>query len=233
MKAHTAKPPAEDADRATADKGTTAKGTDTPATKVGATNDSGGKAKGQKTTDDYFPKPDDPAATAAPPTKKPDTAARDPNRGTTTPPPPPPRRRRRVGPQWWLRNVRHSDIDASKRGYQVYVMKDAYGTVLYVGKSGGAGGVAPQSWEDRVRAHIDDPTKKEWIGEVDHISVTSDLSEMEAFALEQSLISQTKATNKNISPGEFTTRFPQGDLSANAQAASRCPTFGFDTDIVP
>jgi hypothetical protein len=143
------------------------------------------------------------------------------------------RRGRRGGPQWWLRNVRDSDLAASKRGYQVYVLKDAYGEVLYVGKSGGAGGQHPQNWENRVREHIKDSTKKEWIGEVDKISVTHELSEMEAFALEQHLIRQTTATNKNISPGEFTTRFPEADLSKNAESASRRPTSDFDTDIVP
>jgi hypothetical protein len=112
-------------------------------------------------------------------------------------------------------------------------MKDLKGEVLYVGKSGGAGGENPQNWEARIREHIRNPAKKEWIGAVDQISVTSGLNEMEAFALEEQLIAEHKATSHNIDPGEFTKRFPQGNLSANAQSAARKPTFNFKTDIVP
>lgn len=222
-------------------RGTTSTGTGD--TGIAATK--GEQAKGraaQGDTPDHWPAPgDQPTTTIAVPTK-PDTAARDPNRGTNPPPPPPPpppgggppgRRRRRGGPQWWLRNVRKSDVAASKRGYQVYVLKDAYGKVLYVGKSGGAGGLDPMNWENRVRAHVNDPSKKEWIGEVDRISVTCELNEMEAFALEEHLIHATSATNKNISPGEFTTRFPEADLAKNSETASRRATFNFETDIVP
>jgi hypothetical protein len=76
-------------------------------------------------------------------------------------------------PQWWLRNVRRGDVARSQRGYQVYVVKDRNGKVLYVGKSGGAGGKEPGTWIDRVRAHIKDSSKRDWIGEVDQITVTS------------------------------------------------------------
>jgi hypothetical protein len=138
-------------------------------------------------------------------------------------------------PQWWIKKspTVQADLKASKQGYQVYMLKDSKGNVLYVGKSGGAGGLKPDSWEDRIRAHIKDVTKKDWIGEVDQISVTSQLTEMEAFAAEEDLISKHKVTSYNREPGEFTTRFPEGNLSANAQNAATKPTFNFQTDIVP
>ncbi|MFI7598296.1 SpvB/TcaC N-terminal domain-containing protein [Actinoplanes sp. NPDC049681] len=135
-------------------------------------------------------------------------------------------------PQWWLRNVRRGDLARSQRGYQVYVLKDRNGKVLYVGKSGGAGGKDPGTWVDRVRAHIRDTTKRDWIGEVDQITVTSDLTEMESFAMEENLISLNKSTAHNISPGEFTTRFPGSSLADNASSAAGKPTVTFETDIV-
>ena len=134
--------------------------------------------------------------------------------------------------QWWLRNVRPSDVARSQRGYQVYVLKDRNGKVLYVGKSGGSSGQNPDTWVDRVRARIKDSTKRDWIGEVDRITVTSDLTEMEAFAHEENLINLNKTTTHNISPGEFTTRFPGASLSDNARSAGGKPTFNFETDIV-
>ena len=136
-------------------------------------------------------------------------------------------------PQWWLKQVKESELKGSRKGYQVYVIKDSKGKVLYVGKSGGAGGVSPQTWEERIRAHIKDPTKKEWIGEADTISVTSELTEMEAFAAEESLINEFKAVSHNVDPGEFAKRFPQGNLAANTQSAATKPTVNFKTDIVP
>ncbi|MEW5926790.1 MAG: SpvB/TcaC N-terminal domain-containing protein [Gemmatimonadota bacterium] len=137
------------------------------------------------------------------------------------------------GPKWVLRNVKQSDVKASQRGYQVYVLRDRKGNVLYVGKSGGAGGKTPQSWVERVRAHIKDSTKKEWIGETNRISVTAELTEQEAFALEQELIAQHRATAHNVSAGEFSIRFPQSSLADNVQSAGRMPTYHFQTDIVP
>jgi RHS repeat-associated protein len=135
-------------------------------------------------------------------------------------------------PQWWLRNVRASQVTASTKGYQVYVLKDSKGVVLYVGKSGGAAGLKPANWLTRVRAHIKDVTKRDWIGEVDQITVTSELTEMEAFALEEELISQTAITNKNISQGEFSVRFQGADRVDNVRSAMTKPTNTFLTDIV-
>jgi RHS repeat-associated protein len=138
--------------------------------------------------------------------------------------------------QWWIHNTGKTagQLKASTKGYQVYVMKDPEGNVLYVGKGGGAEGVNPDTWMDRIRAHIKDPTKKEWIGMVDTITVTSDLTEMEAFAYEEDMIAQTRSTNKNLSPGEFTSRFGNkgGDLAANSASAAKKTTADFTSDIV-
>jgi RHS repeat-associated protein len=139
--------------------------------------------------------------------------------------------------QWWLRNVRSSDLARSQRGYQVYVLKDRNGKVLYVGKSGGAGGVQPATWIDRVRAHIKDATKREWIGEVDRIDVYAGLTEQEVFAYEAHLTSANRASVwniKNISYAEeFYERFPQGNFGANIRSAEQnAVRFSFETDIV-
>jgi hypothetical protein len=83
-----------------------------------------------------------------------------------------------------------------------------------------------------VRAHIKDTSKAEWIGEVDKITVTAELSEMEAFALEEDLIHQTATTNKNISQGEFSVRFRGADRAENVRSAVKMPTFEFEVDIV-
>jgi hypothetical protein len=138
--------------------------------------------------------------------------------------------------QWWLRNVRESHVSRSQRGHQVYVLKDRNGTVLYVGKSGGAGGKNPKTWLDRVRAHIKDSTKRDWIGEVDRIDVFAELTEQEPYALEYQLTNANAATAKNIknivTPDEYGALFPEGNLSANARSAAQKPMFSFETDIV-
>jgi RHS repeat-associated protein len=138
-------------------------------------------------------------------------------------------------PQWWLKNspTLQARLNASHKGYQVYVLRGSEGEVLYVGKSGGAEGLKPSTWEDRVRAHIKDVTKKDWIGAVDTIAVASELTEMEAFAAEQDLIRRHELTSFNRDPGEFTKRFPEADLAANVKSAGTKPTFEFQTDIVP
>ena len=148
------------------------------------------------------------------------------------------RKRARSRKQLWFRyppgglRIIQSLLRLSKRGYQVYILKAADDTVLYVGKSGGAGGLAPQSWLKRISEHIKDTTKGDWIGSVDKITVTSGLNEAEAFALEEVLIEQTKHTNKNLIPGEFSKRFPQSSLSANYQSALQKTPHNFNVDIV-
>jgi hypothetical protein len=103
----------------------------------------------------------------------------------------------------------------SQRGYQVYEYRNAKGELLYVGKSGGAAGKAPMNWSDRLKnEHI----KTEWIGEARTVNVISELGEQEAFALEEVMIPKARYNKK---PGEYSSRFPQGNVSANARAASK------------
>jgi hypothetical protein len=109
-------------------------------------------------------------------------------------------------------------IANSRKGYQVYEYRDKAGTLLYVGKSGGAGGAEPGDWMDRLKTtHI----QTEWSGEAWTVTVTSELHEQEAFALEEDRIDQKPKPKYNKKPGEYSSRFPQGDRAANAQAASR------------
>jgi hypothetical protein len=139
--------------------------------------------------------------------------------------------RRRSGAQFLLRNVDPAEVEASKQGYQVYEYWTADGRCLYVGKAGGAGGSAPDTWIDRGWAHI---AEKPAIAEADTIKVTSGLTEQEAFALEETRIGDVRSTagNLNLSPGEYSTRFPGGGLSDNAASAVRNgKTFTFETDI--
>jgi hypothetical protein len=106
-------------------------------------------------------------------------------------------------------------IARSQRGYQVYEYRNKADELLYVGKSGGAGGETPISWPDRLKEeHI----LTEWVGEVRSVSVTSELSEQDAFALEEALIPEAKY-NKKL--GEHSSRFPQGGTSAGAAVAGK------------
>ncbi|HLG58313.1 MAG TPA: SpvB/TcaC N-terminal domain-containing protein [Vicinamibacterales bacterium] len=138
--------------------------------------------------------------------------------------------------QWWFRNVRPGDIARSRRGYQTYVLKDRNGKVLYVGKGGGEGGKTPDNWMDRVRAHIKDSTKREWIGEVDRVDVYSDLTRQEAYALEFELTHANRSTVYNVknrfTPDEYGPLFPASELSTSARSAALKPRFTFDVDIV-
>lgn len=69
-------------------------------------------------------------------------------------------------------------------GTCVYVLKDAQGTVLYVGK----GDVL-----DRLRKHVKDINKTQWVGEIDMVEVHgTSLTNSQALALETDLIGQLK-----------------------------------------
>jgi hypothetical protein len=106
-------------------------------------------------------------------------------------------------------------IADSQRGFQVYEYRNKAGELLYVGKSGGAAGRKPLSWLDRLRGeHV----QKEWIGEARTVTVTSNLAEQEAFALEEALIPEAKY---NVRLGEHSARFPQGGTSASAVSAMK------------
>jgi hypothetical protein len=126
-----------------------------------------------------------------------------------------------------IRNTDSAAFAESQRGYQVYEYRNAKGELLYVGKSGGAGGKNPMNWPDRLKnEHI----KTEWIGEASTVNVTSGLGEQEAFALEEVMIPKAKYNKK---PGEYSSRFPQGNVSANAAAASKHGVQGrFSLDVM-
>ncbi len=67
-------------------------------------------------------------------------------------------------------------------GTSVYVLKDAEGTVLYVGKGEAL---------ERLREHIKDPKKTQWFGEIAEVEVpATGLTNTQALALEQDLIGQ-------------------------------------------
>jgi RHS repeat-associated protein len=87
------------------------------------------------------------------------------------------------------------------KGVSVYVLKDRRGNVLYIGKG--------DAW-DRLRAHVSDPEKTWWFGEIAQIEVkATSLTNSEALALEQDLISQLNPLhNKDLTPYE--SEFGQG-----------------------
>lgn len=140
--------------------------------------------------------------------------------------------RRRIGrSQFWI-EATTADLRASQRQYQVYILRDRRGRVLYIGKAGGADGMRPNNWIHRLRAHVADTTKGDWIESIDTVTVRSDLTEMEAFAEEENLIAQTKIDNTNILPGDFSTRFPGSGFAENVRSASSQPVHTFNIDIV-
>ena len=141
--------------------------------------------------------------------------------------------RRKSGAQFLLRNVDPSEVKASQQGYQVYEYYTGEGECLYVGKSGGAGGMRPSTWVDRGWDHIE---KHPEIAEADHIRVTAELTEQEAYALEEHRIAELKPSiNVKVKPGEgdYTRLFGAAGLEANAQSASQQPTYTFETDMPP
>lgn len=77
--------------------------------------------------------------------------------------------------------VRGAPGDASSvGGTSVYVLKDASGTVLYVGEG--------SVWE-RLAAHIRDFKKTDWIGEIAQIEIrATNLTKKQSLALEEDLI---------------------------------------------
>jgi uncharacterized protein DUF4157 len=140
--------------------------------------------------------------------------------------------RRTSGAQWFLRDADRAEVAASQRGYQVYEYYDREGRCLYAGKSGGRDGKDPISWVERGWQHIQKERRE--IAEADRIVVHAELTEQEAFALEQDRISELKPP-LNIKEGEFIDHSKQGaaDYAANVESASRRPTYTFHTDIVP
>lgn len=106
------------------------------------------------------------------------------------------------------------------KGTGVYVLKDAQGKVLYVGE----GNVF-----DRLRAHISDPKKTPWFGEISKLEVqATKLSKKEALALEEDLIDQLKPLhNEQLKP--FEDAFP-GQLRGTDLPKAQ-PTMRFDVNL--
>ncbi len=84
------------------------------------------------------------------------------------------------------------------KGTSVYVLKDADGGVLYIGKG---------DTIDRLRKHITDPNKTQWFGEISKVEVKgTGLTNTQALALEESLIGQLKPQH-NVDRTPFKTVF--------------------------
>jgi hypothetical protein len=105
-------------------------------------------------------------------------------------------------------------------GTSVYVLKDADGTVLYVGKGDAIA---------RLREHIKDPKKTQWFGEIDRLEVwATGLNNTQALALEESLIAQLEPLH-NVDQKPFQKEF--GDALAvgpNLPRAQRIMTFSLE-----
>ena len=132
-----------------------------------------------------------------------------------------------LGRRYRLRPGGPSFIKMTTQGFQEYEYYNDKNELLYVGKSGGNKGLKPNSWVDRLdQSHI----TTEWIGEAVRVKVTYDLTEQEALALEEVMAPLAKY-NKN--PGDHSSRFPQGNTSANAQSASKKPKENIVLEFLP
>jgi hypothetical protein len=108
------------------------------------------------------------------------------------------------------------------RGTSVYVLKDKLGTVLYVGEG--------NAWQ-RLGAHIADPKKTPWFGEIGEIEIrASDLTKSQSLALEEDLIQE-------LGPLHNADRFPYqkaigaGTSYAADLAGTTQRTLRFDVDL--
>ena len=183
-----------------------------------------------------LPGPDD--TPALPPGKK--SSRKERRRSKKKPPPKkaPPRKRprRSLKRKRTFTSAKHKLFRVfkhfSKRGYQVYIMRDADGIVLYVGKSGGLEGKELSSWVDRLYSHSTDASKVDWISEVDTISIRSDLSWMEAASLEEDLIRETWATSYNRKIEDYVSRnYGEDVMIENSRAARKRQQYTFHLDI--
>ena len=106
------------------------------------------------------------------------------------------------------------------KGTCVYVLRDAEGTVLYVGK----GDVL-----DRLRKHIADVDKTQWVGEIDRVAVHgTDLTNTQALALEEDLIGQLNPLY-NVDRHPFQSVFGNTlDLGVNLPKAQRVFFLGIE-----
>jgi excinuclease UvrABC nuclease subunit len=105
-------------------------------------------------------------------------------------------------------------------GTSVYVLKDAQGTVLYVGE----GNVF-----ERLRAHLSDPGKTPWFGEIAQIEVRgTGLTKKQSLALEEDLIHQLQPLhNKQMTP--FMDAYPGSLRGPDLPGGQR--TLSFDVHL--
>jgi hypothetical protein len=133
-----------------------------------------------------------------------------------------------------------AEFAASRRGgYHVYEYLDQDGNLLYVGKSGsiqsekriavltpGTEEPAVNDWINRLQA---DHINTSWIKDARYVRVTSELTDQEMWALEDSLI---PTSPNNIRDGEYAIKHPQGD-SYNAATAEKKPQAVFGIEAHP
>jgi hypothetical protein len=133
------------------------------------------------------------------------------------------RKLRKAGP---IKVRRHSGYDVRYRvtgphdkllGTSVYVLRDAEGKVLYVGKGEAL---------DRLREHIKDPKKTQWFGDIDHLEVrATGLTNTQALALEEDLIGQLKPKH-NVDRTPFRSAFGDTmEVGPNLPKAQKTLTF--------
>ena len=134
------------------------------------------------------------------------------------------RRQGSRGAAYWLEGEA-AQFAASQRGHHIYEYIAEDGELLYIGKSGGVTGA--RSWVQRLQ---EDHINTAWIGEARLVRVTHDLTEQEMWALEEVLIPKARA---NLQPGQYTRKFPQGNLSANAASALKQSQSMFVVEAAP
>jgi hypothetical protein len=125
-----------------------------------------------------------------------------------------------------------------RSGHHVYMYHDGKGRLLYAGKSGGVTNHA--DWVQRLQR---DHMRSAWIDDARSVTVFYDLSEQEMWALEEVMIgrdptgrvSGTFYALFNERPGEYTMKFGEQGLGANASSAMKKPSarFSFFADPLP
>ena len=108
-------------------------------------------------------------------------------------------------------------VKKTKQGFQEYEYFDDKNVCLYVGRSGGEDGQQPNSWVDRLD---DDHLNSEWIQGATTVHVLFGLTLAEAMAQEEFRITGGNGLF-NKQSGDFSIKFPQGDLVDNARAAEK------------
>jgi len=119
--------------------------------------------------------------------------------------------------------VRGAEADLSTvTGTSVYVLKDASGTVLYVGEG--------SVWE-RLAAHIRDLKKTAWIGEIAEIEIrATGLTKKQSLALEEDLIQLLKPLH-NVDRFPFQKAYGWGESYAPDLRGTAQRTLSFQVEL--